>query len=106
MSPGPILVGRIFNPRRSPVRATGGSLPRGGYLLVPLTGNKEGGKGFMVLRVGRTATFCGARKMCAVNCFTSRASSITYITLKLITQGMINGKMKNKEYFAMSISRV
>ncbi len=36
--------------------ATGGSLPCGRYLLAPLNGNKEGSKGFMVLRVKRTPT--------------------------------------------------
>ncbi len=36
--------------------ATGGSLPCGRYLLAPLTGNKEGSKGLMVLRVKPTPT--------------------------------------------------
>ncbi len=41
----PIHIGRIFHPGRSrgfcPVRATGGSLPCGRYLLAPLTGTKK-----------------------------------------------------------------
>ncbi len=57
----PILVGRIFHLGRShrccPVRATGGSLPCGRYLLAPLNGNKEGNKCLMVLRVKPTPTW-------------------------------------------------
>ncbi len=56
----PILVGRIFHPGRSrgccPVRATGGPLPCGRYLLAPLTGSKEGSSSLMVLRVKPTPT--------------------------------------------------
>ncbi len=56
----PILVGRIFHPGQShgccPVRATGGSLPCGRYILAPLTGNKEGSMGLMVLQVKPTPT--------------------------------------------------
>ncbi len=44
-----------FHPGRSHGRsqdeATGGSLPCGRYYLAPLTGNIEGSKGLMVLRV-------------------------------------------------------
>ncbi len=40
-----------------PVRATGGSLrPCGRYLLAPLTWNKEGRKGLVILRVKPTLT--------------------------------------------------
>ncbi len=52
------VIGKIFHPGRShgwcPVRATGGSLPCGRKLPAPLTGNKEGSKGLMVLRVKPT----------------------------------------------------
>ncbi len=41
---------------RCPVRATGGSLPCGRYLLTPLNGNKERSKCLMVLRVKPTPT--------------------------------------------------
>ncbi len=34
----------------------GGSLPCGRYLLAPLTGNKQGSKGLMILRVKPTPT--------------------------------------------------
>ncbi len=48
-----ILVGIIYHPERShgccPVRATGGSLPCGRYLLALLTENKEGAWGLMLL---------------------------------------------------------
>ncbi len=39
-----------------PVRATGGSPLYGHYLLAPLTGNKEGRKGLIVLRIMPTPT--------------------------------------------------
>ncbi len=39
-----------------PVRATGGPLPCGCYLLASFTGNKEESKGLMVLRVKPTPT--------------------------------------------------
>ncbi len=56
----PILVGRVFYPGWShgcwPVRATGVALPCGRYLLVPLTLNKQGSSGLMVLRVKPTPT--------------------------------------------------
>ncbi len=55
-------MGWIFHPGRGHgcylVRATGGSLPCRRYLLAPLTGNKEGSKGLMVLRVKPTPTRC------------------------------------------------
>ncbi len=51
----PFLVGRILHPGRSHgcclVRAAGGSLPCGRYLLAPVTENKEESKCLMVLRV-------------------------------------------------------
>ncbi len=40
----------------SPICATGGSLPCGRYLLAPLTGNKDGSMGLMVLQVKPTPT--------------------------------------------------
>ncbi len=56
----PILVGMIFHPGRShgccPVHAAEGSLPCGRYLIAPLTGNKEGSKCLLVLRVKPTPT--------------------------------------------------
>ncbi len=55
------LVGSVVNPPRShgccPIRATGGSLPCGRYLLAPLTANQEGSKGLEVQRVKPTLTF-------------------------------------------------
>ncbi len=56
----PIRGGSIFYSERShgccTVRATGGLLLCGRFLLAPLTGNKEGSKGIIVLRVRPTST--------------------------------------------------
>ncbi len=56
----PILVRRILHPSysqgRCPVSATGGSLAHGLYFLVPLTGNKEGNKSLILVRVKHAPT--------------------------------------------------
>ncbi len=46
------------------MRAKGSSLPCGRYLLAPLTGNKEGSKGLMVLRVRPTPTRFPVNNLC------------------------------------------